>query len=88
MMNDKCELLKRIDCVSFAALELRLYLDTHPCCSEGLSLYNTYVEERRRLIDKYEAQFGPLIADNSQNIGEKWQWVCGPWPWEYQGGKR
>lgn len=88
MLNDKCELMRKIDCVSFAALELRLYLDTHPCCAEGLELFNSYVEKRRCLIDEYEEKFGPLIADNSKNCGDNWQWVCGSWPWEYKGDMR
>lgn len=78
-----CELMA----LGFALTELGLYLDTHQDDREALKLFREYtalVEEGRK---RYEAAYGPLRL---KDAGDKsrWNWIDGPWPWEYDGGHR
>ena len=41
---DKCKLMREISAVEFAAWELHLYLDTHPCDEKALEMQQNYVE--------------------------------------------
>lgn len=69
--------------MEFVAIELNLYLDTHPCDQDALNDYNCAAEMLKKYIEKYQCEYGPLL-----NFGfggpsrEPWQWVQGPWPWE------
>lgn len=84
MMNqkDRERLLQFISEVSFAILDVGLYLDTHPCDDEALAYYEKYKQLRKEAMREYTKCFGPLLAtDVSVDCG-KWQWVEGPWPWE------
>jgi len=83
----KCDkqfmMLKKLQEMEFVAIELNLYLDTHPCDTDALNDYNCAVEAIKKLKKEYEAEYGPLL-----NFGmggytkEPWQWAMGPWPWE------
>lgn len=76
-------MLKRIQEMEFVAIELNLYLDTHPCDEEAINDYNCAVEALRQLKNEYESQFGPLLNFGMGGFsGTPWQWAMGPWPWE------
>ena len=76
-------MLAKIQEMEFIAIELNLYLDTHPCDDEALCDYNRAVEDSRCLVRKYEAEFGPLYNFGlSANCEDVWQWIKSPWPWE------
>ncbi len=84
---DNCTQLKhRIGAYQFAIWELTLYLDTHPHSVCALEKYHEFVAMRRRLIEEYEAQYGPWVMDSNSVRGDCWTWVDGPWPWECRGG--
>ena len=74
-------LLDAIGAVSFAADELRLYLDTHPDSQEALSLFTAYTEQRRDLIARYTEAFGPIDSYDFNDNGS-WTWNQDPMPWK------
>ena len=51
---DKCKLLKEISAVSFAAWELHLYLDTHPCDEKAIEMHRKYTVRAMELRKEYE----------------------------------
>lgn len=77
------ELLSKIQELEFIALELNLYLDTHPCDEEALRDYQQAVETAAKYVRKYEAEYGPLYNFGvSHETSGSWRWINGPWPWE------
>lgn len=80
-MNNKI-LLREIQMLSFAALDLNLYLDTHPDSKKALMDFNMIqrkLDQKKRI---YEANFGPLTNFGYASSQYPWLWVEGPWPWE------
>lgn len=80
---DKFELLEQIATLDFSALDLHLYLNTHPMDSEALEKYNALVMESRMLKENYERFYGMLLM-SSPSYKSPWQWIEEPWPWEYE----
>ena len=78
MMNP---LLTRIQELSFAMDELRLFLDTHPECTEALTQYNELQRQRMAAVAEYEARFGPISSYGNPNC-DTWDWGLRPWPWQ------
>ncbi len=73
-------LLKNITILDFMALDLGLYLNTHPDDNEALEVYNQAVVNSDKIKYSYEKQFGPLVSFRS--LGEEgWTWEDEPWPW-------
>ncbi len=80
-MNEKNELFRKVQAADFAAYDLLLYLDTHPCCQSALTLYKEKCDEAKALRCEYEKSYGPLTPCSS--CGETpWQWIKNPWTWE------
>lgn len=81
--RDKREdLLYNIMRHAFVLTELDLYLDVNPGDSNMINLYNRYSDAKKKLVDTYEKNYGPLTLDG-ENMGmNKWNWVSSPWPWE------
>ena len=76
-------LLRKIQEMEFVAIELNLYLNTHPCDVAAQNDYNCAVEILRKHIEKYECEFGPLLNFGLGGVTKNpWQWLQGPWPWE------
>jgi len=78
--KEREELLLKIMEVDFVLLDLRLYLNTHPCCTEGLRHCRHFSNESMRLKKEYEAQFGPL-SQTSEVSADYFDWLDTPWPW-------
>ncbi|GAB6158474.1 spore coat protein CotJB [Desulfotomaculum varum] len=77
------QLLMQIMQLEFAALELNLFLDTHPDCQESLTQFNKIHQELMQCKRTYEQTYGPLCNFGfSPNTGNYWQWINSPWPWE------
>ena len=77
---DKNKLVRDLSAVKFAAWELHLYLDTHPCDSKALEMHKRYSERAKELTEEYEECFGPL----THMAGSGLEWIKDPWPWEYK----
>ena len=85
MMNGGCackSLMKRIRELDFAINETVLYLDAYPECRQALEYYHTLINERQGVVAEYEQKCGPITMFGNA-VGDKWQWISGPWPWEY-----
>lgn len=80
------ELLARINEVSFAVDDVKLYLDTHPWDDEALVYFQEYSRLRNEALKQYAENFGPLTIDTAvYSDKEKWNWIQEPWPWQ-EGG--
>ncbi len=86
MYNDarRCQLLQDISALNFAALELTLYLDTHPDDRGALRQRNEYLAEMKEVMREYEAKYGPLTTISRAEY--PWTWIDEPWPWEIRCG--
>ncbi|TYQ14673.1 UNVERIFIED_CONTAM: spore coat protein JB [Acetivibrio alkalicellulosi] len=81
-MYNRQELLKQLTAIDFMAVDLQLYLDTHPNDREALMRYNTIVTQSNMLKSTYERLYGPLCSFRSCSQ-YPWQWINDPWPWHY-----
>ena len=80
--SNNCErrkMLMKIKELSFAVVDLGLYLDTHPEDNKALCLHRRYSKELKDIKDKYQKVYGPLSIYFPCN---KWRWIEEPWPWE------
>jgi spore coat protein JB len=68
--------------LDFVALDLALFLDTHPGDRDALAKYNDTVAQANDLRKEYEDVFGPLYSFRSMS-GRPWQWIDDPWPWQF-----
>lgn len=59
--------------LSFAAWEVRLYLNTHPCDERALALYHDLCGQLTK--PSYACAFAPCGL-------REWNWLDDPWPWE------
>ena len=75
------ELLRRLSAAQFAALEMRLLLDTHPYDAAALAAYQQHESLAQRLREEVERLCGPLTPNDEYGDG-RWQWVNAPWPWD------
>lgn len=80
---NKMELLKQITALNFVIEDLSLYLNTHPMDGEALTKYNCCVTQAEALKKEYEKCYG-MISEHSSKSPYPWQWICEPWPWEYE----
>ena len=77
------QLLSRIRALSFATLEVALYLDTHPNHRTAIAYYNRLKNELDAATGEYEMTYGPLSQASPWTAEENgWLWVKQPWPWE------
>ena len=74
-------LMARITELSFGMDELRLFLDTHPDCTEALVMMNELQHQRAEAVAEYEKQCGPLSFYGDTDCTD-WKWVQCSWPWQ------
>ena len=74
-------LMEQIRAVDFALYETVLYLDVYPHSCDALETYRKLRSQSEALHAEYEASCGPLTAFG--NRGDSWDWMSGPFPWEY-----
>lgn len=75
------ELLKKLTVLDFMAVDIGLYLDTHPTDYEAIAEYNRVVREASELRYQYEMQVGPLYSFRSSSNRKMFNWIEPPWPW-------
>ncbi len=77
-----CEnaLLQKVYETGFALDEVTLYLDTHPSDNQAIEYYQYVKRMNQEAMAAYEKVYGPLMIN--QVIGNGWNWVNNPWPWE------
>lgn len=81
-MNEQAELLTYVDALTFAMIDLNLYLDIYPNDREALELFNQYRMQADEYTKKYESKYGPLELTNNSLNTFPWAWDNAPWPWE------
>ena len=81
-MNERDELMQKIQMYAFAAHELNLYLDIYPNDAQAIGLYNQYSEISNKYLKEYEKKFGNIILNSNES--SPWSWINSPWPWERQ----
>lgn len=83
-MDERMVLLRQIQELEFMAIELNLFLDTHP--QDKLALRDFYIvrDKLTTLINRYEGIYGPLTILGFTPAKYPWQWIEGPWPWEIE----
>lgn len=59
---------------AFAAWELRLYLNTHPCDQQALQLFHKMARKAG------EPNYASTFVEGCQS---RWSWTDAPWPWEF-----
>ncbi len=82
MDHIQMQMLRDIQILEFTAIELTLYLDTHPDEKAPLDDYNKTAEKLNGLKLLYEKTYGPLMAYGFSPSPYPWRWIEGPWPWE------
>jgi spore coat protein JB len=83
MRREQLDMLKQVQALEFVALELNLYLDTHPDDQRALVDYNNTIGELQKLRQDYTHCYGPLIPTDQSQQG-CWRWIEEPWPWEIE----
>ena len=80
--NERSALLHKIQAQDFALYEVALYLDAYPNSKKAMKYYQEHHKIAHMLKAEFEEKFGPLTLYGNHN-DQKWEWVEGPWPWEY-----
>lgn len=79
--NEQAELLLNVNQTTFAAHEIKLYLDIHPEDTSMIKLYNDYQKMASEAIKNYEKKYGPILADSPSEV-KTFSWEAYAWPWE------
>lgn len=82
MTRDPESSLRELQALEFTAIELNLYLDTHPEDERALADYNRIAQELAIAKREYEQRYGPLVHCGWSQSRYPWQWATEPWPWE------
>ncbi|GAW93105.1 hypothetical protein Teth39_0700 [Calderihabitans maritimus] len=82
MRRKQVEMLRVIQELEFVAVDLSLYLDTHPEDNRALEHYNRVTEQLNLRKREYEQIFGPLAVYGFSPSQYPWRWIEEPWPWE------
>ncbi len=77
------KLLKQLTMLDFMAVDLALYLDTHPDDKEIIGKYNAAVEEADKLRCLYEDKIGPIYSYRSLSDKNYFTWIDTPMPPSY-----
>lgn len=81
--DGKCEMMKKIQEMSFAIVDLNLFLDTHPDCEQALELFKKLAASLKSLRSDYQSKYGPLYAtESSDKTPFAWVKEDYKWPWE------
>ncbi|SMB92556.1 spore coat protein JB [Desulfonispora thiosulfatigenes DSM 11270] len=76
------ELLRKLQELEFAAVDINLYLDTHPENQQALMDYNSISQQLLEHKQIFEMNYGPLINFGFSPSKYPWAWVNEPWPWQ------
>ena len=80
--NEQAEILTYIDALTFACVDLNLYLDNNPNDKKALELYSQYSKALNEYLIIYQKQYGKVIKPWENSNPNYWEWNSLPWPWE------
>lgn len=75
-------LMLKIQELSFACVDMNLYLDNNPEDKKAIDTYNSLSAQFAQARCAYESKYGPLTNFGYAPSAYPWQWVCEPWPWD------
>ncbi len=79
-MTPQCaKLMQQLAAADFFAIDMKLYLDTHPDDVKALEIYREAVKQAKACKKAFEASCYPLCAE-SAGEGCTWNWLNGLWP--------
>lgn len=81
-LNEQAQMLTTIDALTFATVDLNLYLDINPNDQKAIDLFNQYRVQQEQVLKSYESKFGPLTLGSDSLATYPWVWDDRPWPWE------
>lgn len=76
------QLLEWIMMLNLCAIDMQLYLDTHPSDSDAIDYFNQCSELLRTAKRTYEASYGPFTACAGVPYENRFNWIDTPMPWE------
>jgi len=79
---NKDDIAKDLYTLDFLAIDLHLYLNTHPNDMAALCEYNKVIALAAKAREKYEEHFGPLYSFRSVSNEHEWSWLSEYSPWE------
>lgn len=79
---ERDEILNNLTVLDFMAVDLHLYLDTHPEDEEAIEKYNEIIRKADAVRYEYESKFGPLCSFRSMSDKNSFKWIDSPWPWQ------
>lgn len=77
-----CALMQKLAEASFFALDLNLYLDTHPCDTAAIELFEEASKNADEAREDFERCCYPLKASSAGCQDGEWDWLMGAWPSE------
>lgn len=80
--NEQADMLTYIDSLTFAMIDLGLYLDVNPDDQKTINLFNQYRVENNKMMEQYQNKYGPLVLSSDSLNSYPWAWDNKPWPWE------
>ncbi len=81
--NDCDDLMRRLTELQFAAIDLNLFLDTHPCDEAALEMFKKVMKTIESVKMDYIRKYGPLKAgDSADEVPFQWASYEFKWPWE------
>lgn len=83
-MEKRLSMLKEIQALEFFAIELNLFLDTHPGDRAALRDFYAIREKLFEDVKRYEEMYGPLTVFGNAPAQCPWPWIEDPWPWEIE----
>ena len=83
-MDERLSILREIQELEFVAIELNLFLDTHPQDRAALRDYYAVRDKLLACRRRYEEIYGPLMVFGFTPAQYPWQWIESPWPWEIE----
>ena len=83
-MDESLSMLKEIQELEFMAVDLNLFLDTHPEDQAAHRDFYAVCDKLMALRKRYEEIYGPLTVTGSTPPHRRWPWSEDPWPWEIE----
>ena len=75
---DRQSLLMKLSEYDFAAIDLQLFLDTHPDDKKAIEQYNMAVNAANKLRAEYEKAYGPLASFVTPSRPEEFTYIHEP----------
>lgn len=82
-LNKDKTALGELQALHFVCYELQLYLDTHRDDKDAFKVLQSMLGLTQEAHRRYVELFGP-VNENDLMGQESYNWVCDPWPWNYQ----